>query len=429
MSSSARAVVPEDAQDEHERRLAIRALLRRPLMPVGHGHDDDLRLVRRHRLALTRFFSEALGYRLSVDPAGARLFKTGLGRDGTRPLLRGKAAIPFTPRAYALLTLTIAALTRTKSQLLVDELVAAVRTTAVEAGIDVDLDVLGERRALHAALLALVRFGALSERDGDLEHWAEDRTQSLLDVHRDVLALLVAAPLSTMDTVDDLLAPAKVSSAAGGARIATRRRLVESPILTTSDLAPDHAEWWARNRNREREWFLDQLGLSLELRAEGALALDPDEELTDVEFPGRGRTSHLALLLLEAIVDELRPTAGPDGRGAWWPVPVRRIEAVARPIVAQWSSGLRRDQREDPAAAVSESLRLLASVGLVRPAPDAGPCHQPDGQASGQPGRRPSRDVEAWEVHAAACRYRPVAQLAEAAGTGEASLFDVEGES
>lgn len=433
----ARPVAPEDVQDEHERRLAIRALLRRPLMPVGHGYDDDLRLIRRHRLALTRFFSEALGYRLTVDPAGARLFKAGLGRDSSRPLLRGKAAVPFTPRAYALLTLTIAALTRTKSQLLVDELVAAVRTTAVEAGIDVDLDMLGERRALHAALLALVRFGALSERDGDLEHWAEDRTQSLLDVHRDVLGLLVAAPLSTMATVDDLLAPARISSAAGGARIATRRRLVESPILTTSDLAPDHAEWWARNRNRERDWLLDQLGLSLELRSEGALALDPDEELTDVEFPGRGRTSHLALLLLEALVDELRPTASvgavargdtlpapgadSDGRGAWWPVPRRRIEAVARPIVAHWSSGLRRDQREDPAAAVAESLRLLASVGLVRLAPHAGPDDRPDSQ--------PSRDVELWEVHAAACRYRPVAQLAQASDTGEASLFDLEGES
>jgi hypothetical protein len=257
-------------------------------------------------------------------------------------------------------------------------------------------------------------------------------------VHRDVLGLLVAAPLSTMATVDDLLAPAKVSSAAGGARIATRRRLVESPILTTSGLAPDHAEWWARNRNREREWFLDQLGLSLELRSEGALALDPDEELTDVEFPGRGRTSHLALLLLEAIVDELRPTAsagavargasvpaapgaGSDGGGAWWPVPRRHMEAVARSIVAQWSSGLRRDQREDPAAAVAESLRLLASVGLVRPVPDTDPHGQPDSQ--------PSRDVELWEVHAAACRYRPVAQLAEASGTGEASLFDLDGES
>jgi uncharacterized protein (TIGR02678 family) len=405
---------PEDGQDAHERRVAARTLLRHPLLPAGSGHDDDLRLVRRHRIALTRFFSESLGYRLTVDPSGARLFKTGLGRDGSRPLLRGRAGVPFTPRAYAMLTLAIAALTRTKSQLLVDELVAGVRSTAVEAGIEVDLDAIGDRRALHAALTALVRFGALSERDGDLEHWAEERTQSLLDVHRDVLGLLVAAPLSTLESVDDLLAPAKVSSAAGGARLATRRRLVESPVLTTGDLEPDHAEWWVRNRNREREWYLDQLGLTVELRAEGALALDPEEELTDVEFPGRGRTSHLALLLLEAIVDDLRPSpaqalgSGSEKVVAWLSIGRARIDAMARRLVAEWSSGLRRDQREDPAAAVAESLRLLESMGLVRRAAGAEP--------------------EMWLVHAAASRYRPMAQLAEASDTGAASLFNLEGE-
>ena len=409
-----RPEAPEDAQDAHERRVAARVLLRHPLLPTGCGHDDELRLIRRHRVALTRFFSDSLGYRLSVDPSGARLFKTGLGRDGSRPLLRGRAAIPFTPRAYALLTLTIAALTRTKSQLLVDELVAAVRATAVEARIDVNLDAIGDRRALHAALLALVRLGALSERDGDLEHWADDRTQSLLDVHRDVLGLLVAAPLSTMESVDDLLAPARVPSAAGGARIATRRRLVESPILTTADLPGDHAEWWARNRNREREWYLDQLGLSVELRAEGAVALDPDEELTDVEFPGRGRTSHLALLLLEAMVEHIRAASDalggtPQPVNQWHTMDRDRIDALARPVLAQWAKGLRRDQREDPAGAVAESLRLLESVGLVR-------------QQPGSPERR-------WQVHTAAFRYRPVAELAAASGSGEASLFDLEGDS
>ena len=402
----------EDAQDAHERRVAARALLRQPLLPTGHGHDDELRLIRRHRVALTRFFSESLGYRLSVDPSGARLFKTGLGRDGSRPLLRGRAAVPFTPRAYALLTLTIAALTRTKSQLLVDELVAAVRATAVEAHVDVDLDAIGDRRALHAALMALVRLGALSERDGDLEHWAEDRTQSLLDVHRDVLGLLVAAPLSTMESVDDLLAPARVPSAAGGARIATRRRLVESPILTTTELAADHAEWWARNRNREREWYSDQLGLSVELRAEGALALDPDEELTDVEFPARGRTSHLALLLLEAVVEDVRAVSLDAGNlpstRAWHSVGRDRIDELAHPVLAQWAKGLRRDQREDPAGAVAESLRLLESVGLVR--------------------RAPGDAADVWHVHTAAFRYRPVAELSVASSSGEASLFDLQGE-
>lgn len=401
----------EDAQDLEERRTAARALVAHPLLTKGGPHDDELRLVRRHRVALTRFFAEALGYRLTVEPVGARLFKPGLGRDGTRPLLRRSRA-PFTPRMYALLVLTLAALTRSRPQLLVDELVAAVRSAAVEADVTVDLDAIGDRRALHAALTALVGLGALTERDGDLEHWAEKRTQSLLDVNRDVLASLVSAQLGAARSPDDLLQPPAVPSAAGGARIAIRRRLLESPVLTTDELPADHAEWWRRNRNREREWFHDQFGLELELRAEGALATDPQDELTDVDFPGRGKTSHLALLVLEALVDEVRPALA-RSRGAgdgqvqpWHRLSAERVSHRALAVVADWSAGLRRDQREDPEAAARQALALLVSVGLLRAAP--------------------SLEAAGWLVHAAAARYRPVAEIVAPSHSGEASLFDLE---
>ncbi|HET7398968.1 MAG TPA: TIGR02678 family protein [Intrasporangium sp.] len=406
-----RPPTPEDSQDLEERRAGARALLAHPLMTRGGPHDDELRLVRRHRVALTRFFAEALGYRLTVEPVGARLFKPGLGRDGTRPLLRRSKA-PFTPRMYALLVLTIAALTRSRPQLLVDELVAAVRSAAVEADVAVDLDAIGDRRALHAALTVLVGLGALSERDGDLEHWAEKHTQSLLDVNRDVLALLVSAQLGAARSRDDLLQPPAVPSAAGGARMATRRRLLESPVLTTDELPADHAEWWRRNRNREREWFHDQFGLELELRAEGALATDPQDELTDVDFPGRGKTSHLALLVLEALVEEVRP-AVPRSRASadpqthpWHALSAERVAHRARAVVDDWSSGLRKDQREDPEAAARQALSLLVSVGLLRAAP----------AGAGQ----------GWLLHAAAARYRPVAEIIAPSRSGEASLFDLE---
>lgn len=407
-----RPAATDNAQDVEERMTAARSLLRRPLIAATGPHSDELRLIRRHRVALTRFFAEGLGYRLAVEPAGARLYKPGLGRDSSRPLRRRSGA-PFAPRAYALLVLTVAALSRLKSQLLVDELVAAVRTAAVEAGVDVDLDTIADRRALHAALMALVELGVLSERDGDLDHWAEGRTQSLLDVNRDLLGLLVSAPLGSIESVTDLLEPPPVPSSAGGARIAIRRHLVESPVLTVDELPDDHAEWWRRNRNREREWFLEQLGLELELRAEGALAVDPAEDLTDVDFPGRGATSHLALLLLEAMAAEVASAgvdAARDGTAAWRPVSGARVNELAGSLVAQWSSGLRRDQREDPSAARRQALELLGSLGLVRAAPKS-------------PG-----SGDGWLVHAAAARYRPVARLTQRAGTGERSLFEIEEE-
>src|SRR5690606_25857670 len=138
---------------------------------------------------------------------------------------------------------------------------------------------------LHSALTALVDLGVLTERDGDLEHWAERHTESLLDVHRDRLAVLVAAPLSTCRTPEDVLTVMEVPSAAGGARIAVRRHLLERPVLSTEELSEEQAGWWRRNREREREWFARWFGLELEIRAEGALALDRDGELTDLTFP------------------------------------------------------------------------------------------------------------------------------------------------
>ncbi|HSC86550.1 MAG TPA: DUF2398 family protein, partial [Polyangiaceae bacterium] len=166
-------------------REAARALLRTPLLHL-ESHPDELAAVRRHRDELSRLFAEGMGYRLVVEPGFARLVKTGLVGDATRGLRRRNDAL-FTPRRYALLALTLAALARGRRQVMVDELVAGVRSAAVDAGLDIDLDAIAERRALHSALVALIDLGVISERDGDLENWAERRTEALLDVHRDRL--------------------------------------------------------------------------------------------------------------------------------------------------------------------------------------------------------------------------------------------------
>lgn len=401
---------PAPAEDVHaaqERRRAARALLRRPLLHGAAGERaDELRLVRRHRDELARLFADGLGYRLVVEPGVARLFKAGLGRDATRPLMR-RSGRAFSPRGYALLCLTAAALTRCKGQLLVDELVAEVRAAAADAGLDVDLDTIADRRALHAALLALVDLGVLAERDGDLEHWADQRTQSLLDVRRDRLGLLVAAPIGSVTSPDQLLDVAALPSAVGGARVALRRRIAESPVLSASDLTDEQAEWWRRNRNRERDWFGDRLGLDVELRAEGALAVDPDDELTDLAFPGTGSTRHFALLWLERLVAAVRA----DARAAelpdrvWRHVPADLVERCAAEVFAEWGSGLKRSYRDDPASARADARQVLVDTGLVRVG------------SSGE-----------WAVHAAAARYASRPELTSAAATGEPSLFDEGGE-
>jgi uncharacterized protein (TIGR02678 family) len=402
---------PKPAQDVYaaaERRRAARALLKQPFLHGDGPNADDFRLIRRHRVELTRLFADGLGYRLVVDPQAARLYKPGLGRDSSRPLEKNSGA-PFTPRAYAMLCLTVAALTAAKQQLLVDELVAGVRSAAAEAGLDLDLDQIGDRRALYAALVALIKYGVLRERDGDLEQWTSDgRTPTLLDMRRDRLSLLVSAPLAGATTPDQLLEIAAPPSAAGGARVAVRRRLVESPILSAADLPDDYAEWWRRNRNREREWFRDRLGLELELRAEGAIAIDLDDELTDIEFPAGGSTKHFALLLLGALVDRVRARAS-EGEAAdrtWATIVGSGPDTVSAQVFDEWSKGLRREHRERPELVHREAVAMLESLGLIV-----------------------RGDGGSISVHAAAARYapRPALQAARdaAASTGDDSLFTV----
>lgn len=379
---------------------AAQALLRTPLMHAD-SHPDELALIRRHRAALTKLFAENLGYRLTVEPTLARLFKTGLGADASRGLRRRNGEL-FTPRRYALLALTLAALTRSRQQVMVDDLVGAVRSAAVDANVEVDLDNVQDRRALHSALMALVDLGVLSERDGDLEHWAERATHTLLDVHRDRLAVLIAAPLGACENPEDVLAVTAAPSAVGGARVAIRRRLAEQPVLSTEDLSEEQRGWWRRNRNGERDWFQRNLGLELELRAEGAIAIDPAGELTDRPFPGAGAVKHYALLLLDELVDELRTEHGSDLDGvAWAHVAHSTARLAGDRVFNNWRPAMRKAHRERPDELFDEAIEVLMDAGLVR------------------------QDTGGIEVHAAAARYAPKAEMLTApAPTGERSLFE-----
>lgn len=57
-----------DPQVLAERITAARSLLRTPLITVHSRNADELGLIRRHRVELTRLFADGVGYRLHVDP-------------------------------------------------------------------------------------------------------------------------------------------------------------------------------------------------------------------------------------------------------------------------------------------------------------------------------------------------------------------------
>lgn len=397
-------IVPErpapapDLYAEADIRQAARALLQTPLLH-NDQHHDDLALVRRHRGDLAKLFSDGLGYRLVIEPGLARLYKAGLGKDGRRGLRR-RNGNHFTPRSYAMLALLLAALTRSRSQIMVDELVAGVRSAAVDAGVDVDLDALAERRALYAALIALIEVGVISERDGDLEHWAERRTDSLLDVHRDRLAVVVAAPLSRCAMPEEVFAVDSIPSSAGGSRVPIRRRLVEQPVLSVDELTDEQRGWWRRNRHREVEWFSNSFGLDLELRAEGATAIDPSGEMTDRAFPGTGSATHFALLLLAELVEEVRADTEADLTSVPRPrLATSTARVVGDRVFETWKRGLRKEHRENSDLVYDEAIEILTDVGLIR------------------------RDASGIQIHAAAARYAPKAEIV-GPRQAEATLFD-----
>lgn len=358
----------EDAQRDDELRQSRRSLLRTPWM-TREDSPEDFRLVRRHRDTLVAWFSEALGYQLQVESDTARLRKGPLESWTGRPLLRVASGRPFTPQGYAVLICVLAALSRARSQLLLDDLAREVRTCASEAGLDLDLEKVGDRRLLYAALRHLLEMGVLVERDGSVEGWDVDgRIQALLDVRRDRLALLLDVRLGGATGADDLIQRESLPSAAGGARLRARRILVESPVLDISELNEDQSPWWRRNRAREAEQLHEWLGLSVELRAEGAVAIDAAGELSDRPFPGPGTVPHAALLVLSRLVDTLRSEAleaAPIDR-VWRSMHTSVVETIVRDVVDEHGRAFAKEYRDDPDALAAEVTRLLSDFGLLR---------------------------------------------------------------
>lgn len=365
------------AQSARERQEAARALLAHPLLTSAYA--EDLSLVRLHAPALRGMFKTILGYHLVVEPTFARLMKGPVSVDGPGRPARRSDGTPFTPAAYTYLALLCAALLApgTAEQILISALIEQVRSDAASIGILIG-DTLPERRALVTAIGHLIGWGVLSETDGTAGGWGERRDEALLTLHRAALPHLLARPLSGLEHPDELLAEDPQS--ADQPRRSLRRKLVENPLVRREDLTEAERDVLSRERSELTRVLADNFGLTLEVRAEGALAYDAVGALTDVAFPGTGRVKQAALLLLGELVD-LR-MSGDDRLIQGYPATWAQIDTILTQLTARhakaWGevSGLRED-----------AVAVLTDLGLARPAPDG------------------------ILVHPAAARYRPRPQV------------------
>jgi uncharacterized protein (TIGR02678 family) len=177
---------------------------------------------------------------------------------------------------------------------------------------------------------------------------------------------------------------------------------VETPVVHLDELTDAERDWLRTRQRREAQAFSELLGLETEIRAEGAALVDPEDELSDLDFPGSGTVAQAALLALGELVERLRPdrpghpaTGGRLVIGV--PIPDGLIDEILVEVVASYGrrSNWKRELVDDPqalGAAVVDLLvrmRLLARDGVLR-SQGAG---LPDGYDDAVPEGRPVTDV------------------------------------
>lgn len=383
--------------DAMERQEAARALLRIPVL-TARSHPGELALVRRHGSTLQGVFLTVLGYRLIIESSFARLVKTPVSSDGpVRPAKRASGN-EFTARTYTYLALVGAGLLApdTGEQVLLSSLIDQLRSDATTAGLTID-DTLTERRHLVATINLLIGWGVLEETDGSVSAWGERQEEALLTVNRSLLPHLLAQPLHAVVSPEDLWSGAPEHDEQP--RRSLRRKLVENPLVRREDLTEAERDVLSRERTEISRMLEDHFGLSLEVRAEGALCFDSRDELSDVAFPGTGTVRQVGLLMLSEAFTRFEPHSGMHatigGRevpGLSCPGP--EVDDIIAALADQHRGAWSAEYVSDLPRLRTDVVDLLTSLSLV------------------------TVTDEGLVIHPAAARYRPDPQRAPAKAPG-----------
>ncbi|HEX2041658.1 MAG TPA: TIGR02678 family protein [Acidimicrobiales bacterium] len=364
----------EPALAEHlaaERSRAIRHLLATPLVDVD-ADRDTFRLVARHQHSLTEWFESSCGWALVVDVAGgfARLSKRAAQVDASRPLRRNRGLKqPFDRRRYQLLCLVCAEL--------VKHPVTTVGLLARALG-GLDTSRHGERAAFVDALRALMAWGVLRTRGGEVDAFLESAqgnallTADTARLHRMISSATAPSTLAEGLDVESATAALVAEPRYGEARHdptsgdadqrmrwarhTLARRLLDDPVTYFDDLSPTERDYLATPSGRK--WLRDRVaeaGFELEERAEGLLAVDPEGIATDRPFPAPSGNAHqLALLLLDRLAEP---------PGVLEPSAVRReVDAVLNRFPG-WARSHR--EGDGPDRLADEAVDLLVGFGLA----------------------------------------------------------------
>ena len=315
------------AEEQAQRRTALRALLAKPLM-VADTDGETLVLVRRHLTELREWLNRETGWRLVADSETARLFKTATVLSDTSHPARGHNKEPFGRRRYVTLCLALSALARADAQATLGSLADDVLTAAAEpelaaAGFVLTLDSRADRSDLVAVVRLLLDWGVLSRVAGDEDAYLSAGTDVLYDVRRPVLGVLLAGTrgpsVVTASAYEGRLAELTAEPVAESDDLRNQtlrrrltRRLLEDPVVYYDELHEDERAYLLSQRRAITRRIEEATGLIPEMRAEGIAMVDPEDELTDVRMPEQRTDGHVTLLVAEylarrdqATLDEL----------------------------------------------------------------------------------------------------------------------------
>jgi uncharacterized protein (TIGR02678 family) len=305
---------------EMERSRALRALLRRPLLPSSGDTAEEYLLVRRHSVWLKQWLTTFPAWSLHISTELARLHKTPPDvLDDTRSAVDQPSGTAFNRRRYVFLCLGLAALEASDRQITLGEItrtileLVATDPELLESGVVLNLANYDQRRDLMHAVRLLLEMGVLRKLDGDerpfLDH--HNTADVLYDIDRSVLSAVLIASGSTGEPLSEPI------------RARLVRALLDDPVLYFHDLTAEERTYLEEHRGYLLRQIQEATGLVAEIRAEGIAMVDPAGDLTDINLPDESPDARLSLLLAHWFAASARAAAGTT-------IPLPAVEAYVQ---------------------------------------------------------------------------------------------------
>ena len=378
-----------------ERRRALRALLRNPLMLSVGDTAAQYVLVRNHSAWLKHWLAAFPGWNLYLDAEAARLRKVPPGlADETRPAIDATSGSPFSKRRYALLCLALTALEKCERQTTLGkiaetimDLVAGDRSLQA-AGLIFDISSHDQRRDLVHAVRFLLKNGLLRRVHGNEQEFLNQTgtSDALYEINRSILAVILnvsrspsaleaslpEVARSSVENPSHLVEqrgkwisedPPAITEDARNRQIRSRliRSLLDDPVLYFEDLSNEELNYFERQRGYLLRQVREATGLIPEIRREGVALLDDAGDLTDIRLPEEGTDGQLTQLLAEWLAEQLNNQ--PDVA-----VPFKSVQQHVSNLIRIHGSRWRKAVRERGAeiGMAEDALRRLQGLRLVR---------------------------------------------------------------